>query len=148
MLGYRIVHEKWSHRLSASGNAGRWNSKGKFVIYTSASRALACLENIVHRSGEGLHGMFRVMVIEIPDAISFQEIKIKSLPKDWKSMLNFPVTRKTGDEWYSENKFALLKVPSSVISKESNFIINTHHSDFKKIKLKSVELFDFDLRLE
>jgi RES domain-containing protein len=51
---YRISLARWTTALTASGNAARWNSKGKFVIYTASSAALACLENVVYRSGEGM----------------------------------------------------------------------------------------------
>ena len=63
-------------KLIASGNPARWNSKGNYVIYTSTNRALACLENIVHRSGEGLENKFKILTIEIPDIIKKIKIKI------------------------------------------------------------------------
>ena len=58
MLVYRITKTMYADRLVASGGAARWNSRGQFVIYTAATRALACLENVVHRSGEGLTAIF------------------------------------------------------------------------------------------
>ena len=62
MLVYRIVLEKYAS-LYASGVEGRWNSSGAKVLYTASSRALACLENVVHRSGEGLNDLFRTLVM-------------------------------------------------------------------------------------
>ena len=60
----------------ASGKPARWNSKGNYVIYTSSSRSLTCLENVVHRSGEGLNNLFNVIVIEIPGKIKITKIKL------------------------------------------------------------------------
>src|SRR5713101_8129256 len=40
-----------AHDLSGKGaekTGGRWNRKGTAMVYASASRALACLETIVH----------------------------------------------------------------------------------------------------
>jgi len=145
---YRIVHKKWSRRLVASGNEARWNSAGQFVIYTSASRALACLENIVHRSGEGLSEIFRTMVIEIPAKISVEKIDRKKLPDDWKDIIRYPITQQLGDEWIRGIKTAVVQVPSSIIPEEFNYLINPSHRDFKKIKLKRVEEFRFDQRMK
>ena len=52
---FRITSTKWSTKLQASRYPAQWNSKGKFIIYASSSRALVSLENIVHRSSEGLN---------------------------------------------------------------------------------------------
>ena len=89
MQVYRITLAKWSTELVASGNPARWNSKGKFVIYTAATRALACLENVVHRSGEGLDSGFNVMVISIPPKIIIKEIALTELPDDWHNYLSY-----------------------------------------------------------
>ncbi len=147
MIVFRIVHERWSKELTASGNEARWNSKGNFVIYTSASRALACLENIVHRSGEGNSQIFKTMVIEIPDQLKCEEIFLKILMKNWKERKNFIHTQHLGNEWIRANTSAVLKIPSSIIPMEYNYILNTAHKDFKKIKLRGVENFIFDSRV-
>jgi RES domain-containing protein len=49
MLVYRIVHKKYTNTLFASGLAGRWNSEGKKVLYTSDSVSLAYLENMAQK---------------------------------------------------------------------------------------------------
>ncbi|MCY7408881.1 MAG: RES family NAD+ phosphorylase [Chitinophagales bacterium] len=147
MIVFRIVHEKWAKELTASGNEARWNSKGNFVIYTSASRALACLENIVHRSGEGDSRIFKTMVIEIPDYLKCDEIFLKKLMKNWKERKNFIHTQHLGNEWIRANTSAILKVPSSIIPEEHNYILNPAHKDFKKVKLRGVKKFNFDSRV-
>jgi RES domain-containing protein len=43
-----------AHDLSGKGvenSGGRWNRKGTAMVYTSSSRALACLETVVHLGG-------------------------------------------------------------------------------------------------
>ena len=145
---YRISIVKWTKKLTASGYAARWNSKGKYVIYTASSRALACLENIVHRSGEGLNDKFKVMLIKIPNDIKIEEIKIESLPKGWSNIENYSLTQKIGDEWIESSKTAVLKVPSAIVNMESNYLINPNHKEFNKIKLVGREDFKFDKRLK
>jgi RES domain-containing protein len=144
---YRIVHRKRSRSLLASGNEARWNSAGNYCIYTSGSRALSCLENIVHRSGEGLSEIFRVMVIEIPSATTIDVFDVRRLPDNWETLENYSITQRWGDEWLRKFSSPALKVPSAIIPQEFNYLINPLHRDFKKIKLKKVEAFQFDPRI-
>ena len=148
MKVYRISLRKWSKKLAASGYAARWNSKGSFVIYTASSRALACLENVVHRSGEGLNSHFKVMIIEIPAKVKVKTISIKKLPPNWYKFESYSITQKLGDNWLEKQQSAVLKVPSSVVPKEFNYLINPNHKDFKYIKLVSTEDFKFDPRIK
>jgi len=145
---YRITLKKWSKKLRASGFPGRWNSKGIFVIYTSNSRALASLENLVHRSGEGLNSLFATMIIDIPDELKIKEITQKKLPGNWFKYENYSSCQEIGDDWINEAKYPILKVPSSIIKKESNYLINPNHEDFNKIKIVKTEKFEFDPRLK
>ena len=146
MIVYRITTEKWCRNLLASGNTARWNTRGSFMIYTAGSRALACLENIVHRSGEMSGKVYKVMLIEIPANVEIQEIKKVSMHKDWKSLTNYSYCQEKGNQWLREGATAILKVPSVIIEEEFNYLINPQHSQFKKIKLADVEDFSFDAR--
>lgn len=147
MLVFRICHKKWSKSLKASGVAARWNSTGKYVIYTASSRALACLENIVHRSGLGSNELFRTVVIEVPTDISIIEVDIKTLPKDWIKSNTSSFCRKYGDRWIAQSKSCILKVPSAIIPFEYNYLLNTLHPEFPKIIIHHFENFRFDVRL-
>lgn len=147
MLVYRITLDKYSKKLVASGIAARWNSKGNYVIYTAASQALACLENIVHRSGEGLNKLFKVLIIEIADELQIEKVMLSKLRMNWTYYSNFPYTQSIGDAWIEKQTSPVLQVPSAIIPNESNFLFNQHHQDFKKIRIKKVEDFIFDPRL-
>lgn len=51
MIVYRLARQTFIHDLSGYGaekTGGRWNSKGRPVLYTAASRALAMVEVAVH----------------------------------------------------------------------------------------------------
>ncbi|MBD1431644.1 RES family NAD+ phosphorylase [Sphingobacterium sp. DN00404] len=148
MLVYRIVHKKYADTLFASGLAGRWNSEGKKVLYTSESISLAYLENMAHRRGFGFNTDFRVMVIEIPSKLPFPEVKLSDLPKNWRSFRNYNDCQKIGDDWFDESEFLYMKVPSAVVMENCNIVINTLHTHYKKVKLLDVLDFYPDSRLE
>lgn len=135
-------------KLFASGNPARWNSKDTKVVYTAESKALACLENVVHRNSRGLQKNFRQMNIEIPDEIKIGEIKITDLKTDWKEFMRMSYTQTIGDVWIKESKTAVLKVPSAIVPGDSNFLLNPGHKDFKKIKLLRTLPFQFDIRIK
>jgi len=148
MIVYRITLEKWADKLQASGYPARWNSKGNFVIYTAASRALACLENVVHRSGEGLNKLFKVMKIEIPDELDIEKVNVSTITENWQDYSNFPYTQEIGDTWVNRKSSLVLEVPSVIIPGEFNYLLNQNHFGFNKINLLSTEDFFFDPRLQ
>lgn len=148
MIVYRITTAKWASRLSASGYPARWNPKNVHVIYTAGSAALACLENLVHRSGEGLNALFRLIEIEIPDSISSKSIQTEDLPPDWHQMRGYTICQVIGKQWIEEQQACTMNVPSSIIPVEKNILINPHHPEFKKISIQDIKDFSFDKRLQ
>ena len=148
MLVYRITKAMYADRLVASGGAARWNSRGQFVIYTAATRALACLENVVHRGSEGLSSTFRVMVIDIPDTVRFETIDPQTLPEDWIDYQQYKTCQPLGGEWLNSNRSAVLRVPSAIIPNEWNYLLNPAHPDFSSIRLLQTEPFIFDPRIK
>jgi len=148
MQVFRIALTKYAGSLMASGRAARWNPNEVEVIYSAGSRSLACLENVVHRNQIGLNNSFQVMTIEIPDDIMIHTIELKKLPASWVEFENMPLTQAMGENWVKEGKSAILKVPSSIIPAEYNYLINPQHSDFKFIKLLKSESFVFDKRIK
>ena len=135
-------------KLVASGYPARWNSKDVKMIYTAQSRALACLENIVHRNSKGLQMNFRVMQISVPDDIMLTEIKETDLIPGWKEFNKMPYTQSLGDKWVLEAKSSILKVPSAIISGDANYLLNPEHRDYERIQLLNTEPFEFDERIK
>jgi RES domain-containing protein len=145
---YRICLTKYAGELVASGNPGRWNLRGQFVIYAAGSRALACLENVVHRSGEGLNSLFQVLRIEVPDELAVEEITQSQLPPDWQLPSAYARCQPLGAAWYGRQQAAVLRVPSSIIAHEHNYVLNTRHPDFSRIRIVAREDFTFDSRIK
>lgn len=149
MFVYNIRKAKYAKSLQASGVANRWNKNDEFVIYTGSSRALSTLELVVHRSAIRIDNSYKLLVIEIDckeDEVF--EVKKNKLPKNWQSVEAYPRLQEIGSDWYQELKYLVMKVPSSIIPKEFNYLINTKHPDFTtKVKIKEVEVYHWDDRL-
>ncbi len=147
MIAYRITLAKWAGQLTASGRAARWNSNGHFMTYAASTRALACLENMVHRRSIGADDLFRVTLIEIPDELKIKKIDKKGLPDNWQEYTNYAFCQVIGDTWLKGKATAVLRVPSAIIPEEYNYLINPQHPDFGRIKVHATESFGFDERL-
>ena len=147
---FRITHKKWSKQLTASGFPARWNSGGVYIVYTAESRALAYLESVVHRGLSDFSSPFILMEILIPDDLKIKEISTKDLPLGWNEIgdIGYRKCQPVGDNWIIKAETAILKVPSAIVVKESNYLFNPNHPDFNKIRIKSEEPFIFDDRIK
>lgn len=147
---FRITSRKWAGKLTASGFAARWNSNGVKVVYSAASRSLACLENVVHHNQKRLLQFFRVSVIYIPDDVSVEIINLSKLPAGWHVAREdgFERCRKYGDRWVENMNSAILCVPSAIVKNERNFLLNPSHPEFSQIRIVEKEPFFFDPRIK
>lgn len=148
MLVYRLCNPKYSNDLSGTGAAitgGRWNKKGRAVVYTSESAALALLEVVVN-----IPPMFQpnlnLLTIEVPENLLAEIIK-ENLFSNW---FKYPAPTnlaEIGEGFYKDNSILGIKVPSSVVSGNFNVILNPNCMEFSRVKIKSSEPFIFDPRL-
>lgn len=148
MQVYRITTEKWAGNLRGSGYAARWNSNGVFMAYTASSRALACLEMVVHLNSDRLKSAFKMSVVEISEEINIKTIKIEDLQEGWSDHNGYQGCQEIGNEWIQEFETCVMQVPSAVIKHEFNYLINPQHPDFSKLKIIEIEDFEFDLRIK
>lgn len=146
---YRISHKDYSIVLSSSGSSNRWNYEGEYVIYTGSSRSLSTLELIVHRNSIKKLPDYEMMILSIADEDNLMEqIPIKKLPANWRSFTSYFKLQKIGSAWYKKQSSLVLKVPSALIPKEYNYIINTKHPTFNtNVLLVRNEEYFFDERL-
>ena len=154
MKVFRIEREKYLETtlegIGAALTEGyRWNSLNTYLVYTAESRALATLEVSVHLDlSEDLPTDRHCVEIEIPDDITIFEINIGDLPDDWDSKPPILETQYIGDDFVKEKNAAVLKVPSSIVQQEFNYLINPNHPDSENISVISVNPFKFDSRLQ
>lgn len=147
MTVYKICHEKYAQRLTASGTANRWNRKDEYVIYTANSISLSTLEMIAHRSNIIASQRYKLLTIELDADVSVQTIKPDALPENWRTLEAYIELQEKGSQWYQKSESLVLKVPSAIVPQEFNYILNTNHPDFEKIKLVKVEDFTWDERI-
>jgi RES domain-containing protein len=137
MIVYRIGKTKYSNDLTGEGariNGGRWNHILTPCVYTSENRALALLE-------------YTVTAIEIPDD-GIEEVKQSDLPGDWKLVPAPASTKDFGTNLLKAAARPILKIPSTIILKECNFLLNPLHIDSRNFKIASVEDFVYDVRIK
>lgn len=149
MIVYRLVRKKYGFALSGEGAkkaGGRWNSLPLPVIYTSDSRSLCTAEVAVSLPIGILPNDYEMLMIEIPDDTLILEINLIDLPKGWRKFPYLQKTMQLGDQFMSENKYLVMKVPSAVVPGDSNYLINPRHPDFQKIKIIKTEPYEFDER--
>ncbi len=151
MTFYRLealTRSKSSQAFSGEGGlhyAGRWNSRGTRVVYTSSSAALACLETLAH-----MHTPRRLVerwlfTIEIPDRYVEE---LSTLPRGWNSEPAGPPSRAAGDQWIAAQSSVALLVPSVVIPLEQNALVNPRHPRFRLDWVKAPVRFRYDPRLQ
>ncbi|SDF76457.1 RES domain-containing protein [Dyadobacter soli] len=148
MLVFRIVHKLYANTLFASEMRGRWNSEGNKVIYAYETIPLALLENMVRRQGVGFNADFKVMFIEIPDDAAIEAVAESELEAGWRDPNDYSQCQPLGDGWFNAGKALALKVPSAVMPLAFNFVINTLHPDYARVKLVEVTDLVPDSRID
>ena len=141
MRVFRIERKKYLDTtlkgVGASRSEGfRWNSLNTFMVYTAESRALALLEIFVHLDAtEDLPQDRFIVEIDIPDTLLRQELSIDDLPVDLDQKPPTLSTQYIGDDFVHESNAAILKVPSSIIHQEYNYLINPMHPEAHNVRV-------------
>lgn len=133
----------------ASLSGGRWNDIGTAVVYCSESRALACLETVVHLNAGGLPFNRYLVEIEVPDDVwaSAETADASSLPVGWDAEPAGLTSIRFGSAWAAGLRSALMLVPSVIVPEEQNVLINPAHPDASRIKARKRRKWLYDPRL-
>jgi RES domain-containing protein len=148
MLVFRILHKKYGDALSCPGLEGRWNSAGKRVLYCSESIPLAFMESMIRRQGIGFNNDFHIAYIEIPDTAEIKILTVADLPKGWDNPHDYTHCQPLADKWYDSQESLVLQVPSATLSQCNNYVINSLHPDFSKVKLSGFTPLMPDARID
>jgi RES domain-containing protein len=147
MITYRLASENYALDLSGEGAAlygGRWNPAGLRTLYSAQHVSLAILEILV-RTLSGVRPQdYYLVILEMPDN-SINKIDSSSLKNNWK--VNIEYSQWIGEEFLKENESLVLQVPSAIVERENNFVINPFHKDFKKVRIIDHEPLMLDERL-
>ncbi len=123
---------------------GRWNSPGRRVIYASETFAGAMLEILVHATG-GIPKSQACVEIRIPLSLAVETLDTETIP-GW-DQPDSSVAKSFGDRWLADVRSPILVVPSVVVQRERNIVINPDHPDFHMIEAGKPELVRWDDRL-
>lgn len=149
MKVYRISRTKYADDLTGTGArmfGGRWNQKLIPCIYTSESRALALLEYTVNISIDEIPRALSVISFDIDEKNIF-EVEESELPGNWKRWPAPKQCQEFGSSLLLNPKISVIKIPSTIIPDEFNYLINPTSYQCK-IKILSIRDFVYDIRIK
>lgn len=147
---WRITSEEYAESAFSGKGAekygGRFNSTGTPVVYTSESLALATLEMLAKiNDRRRLAG--RVCIPATFDANRVIAYEAHDLPAGWNARPYGPASQTVGDEWIRAGESLVLRVPSVVVPKEHNYLINPAHSAIGEMEIGTPEPLEPDPRI-
>lgn len=133
----------------AKATGGRWNEPGIPMIYASGSRALACLETLVHLNAGGLPFNRYLVEIEVPEDIwqAAEVADASTLRVGWDAVPAGRASIEFGSQWVRQRRSALLIVPSVIVPEERNILINPEHPDCARLRARKVRKWLYDPRM-
>ncbi len=147
MISYRLAIAKYARDLSGEGAAifgGRWNPVGLRAVYTSQYISLSILEILARTQLNINPPDYQLITIDFPET-DVTLIKLPELKAGWKQHIEY--TQWIGEEFLKSNKSLALQVPSAVVERENNFLLNPLYKKYRNVKIVSVEPLDLDARL-
>ena len=93
---------------------------------------------------EELPDSYQLLEIEVPRGVRWQVLDTK-LSERWRE--SEEETRSIGDTWLASARTALLGVPSAIVPRTTNFLLNPAHPHAAPLSLVSVCRYPFDPRL-
>ncbi|HVC58759.1 MAG TPA: RES domain-containing protein [Acetobacteraceae bacterium] len=135
------AHPIWDG-AGAALHGGRWNPVGVPAIYAASSISLAMLERLVQRNK-----LARTFIVEavVPDDLALTDL-MDDPPSNWRA-LDSPTAMRSGGLWFAELRTALSRVPSAVIPREANYVINPAHPYAGRIQVMPPDPLVWDSRL-
>jgi RES domain-containing protein len=146
---WRITTSRFA-RTAFSGEGarlygGRWNPKGREVVYTAASQSLALLEMMVQ--DDPLRAQYLLIPAQLPDDLPEIRIDTDQLPEDWRTIGARDDLQSIGEAWLQGARTTVLSVPSAVVPAERNYLLNPRHPDFARILIGEPQSLETDMRL-
>lgn len=121
---------------------GRWNPAGMPAIYAAGSMSLAMLERLVQRNN-----LARMPIVEafVPDDLPIADL-LDDPPPNWRAV-DSPEAVAAGGAWLAGRTTAVLRVPSAIVPREANYVIDPAHPDAARIVVGAAEVLVWDPRL-
>ncbi len=137
--------------LSGAGariTGGRWNTRGTPMLYASTSRALACLETVVHLGGGVALPLNRYLVrIDIAPALwAARTVFDADQHVGWDALPAGRVSIAWGSAWAAQGGSLLAQVPSVIVPEEHNLLINPAHPQAAQLRVTKLRRWWYDPR--
>ena len=151
MLVYRVANIKYKEEtlsgVGAEKVGGRWNQIGTRAVYCSENISLALLEYYVHSQNlANFPKAILIAKINIPEEFEIKELT--DLPKRWNQYPYSSQTTKVFSSLAQSRDFFALKVPSTIVGLEYNYILNPLFKDFGQVEIIDFIELPFDERLK
>jgi RES domain-containing protein len=79
--------------------------------------------------------------------IDIDRVSVDDLPSDWREIGARQKLQAIGAQWARKGNAAVLAVPSAIVPRESNYLLNPLHPAFKRISIGKPSTVETDLRL-
>ena len=140
-----------AHDLAGKGaelSGGRWNRPGTAMVYTSTSRALACLETVVHLADHPLPLNRYLVQISVPASAWAAATRLQAADQvGWDAQPVGKASLDWGARWCKDQRTLLARVPSIVVPEEDNVLINPAHPAAVSVKAVKLRKWLYDARL-
>ena len=140
-----------AHDLAGKGaekSGGRWNRIGTPLVYASTTRALACLETVVHLAKKPLPLNRYLVRISVPAAAWSAAIELNPAALvGWDAEPAGKASLDWGANWTGSAASLLARVPSVIVPEEFNVLINPAHPEANGLRAVKVRKWLYDTRL-
>ena len=141
-----------SNHADPSGTGGllhgrRWHHRGRPVVYLAESPAGALVEALVHvqaASPAELPTNYELLEVALPEDASTVDVS-PQLDPSWREAPG--TTRAMGDAWLAAQSSLLLRVPSAVVGRSFNRLLNPLHAQAASCRVVSITRYPFDEQL-
>lgn len=153
MTIWRLVRAKYARVAYDGGgglvSAGRWHQAGRRIAYASEHAALAVLEKLVWTDDE-------VVLAEVPFVLApltldpeahLERLADEALPNGWDAANHTAGTREVGVRWLGAAERPVLSVPSVLVPRARNFLVNPLAEAFEELTTGEPVPFRWDPRL-
>ena len=152
---YRIAAETSKYSADdrsgagAKKSGGRWNHPDTAVLYAAPSRALTCLETLVHLAPAGSWPFNRYLVeITVPhESWVRRTLFDPAAHVGWDALPAGLASLNWGTEWARGMTTLIAEVPSVVVPEEPNYLINPEHPEMSDVFVRKVRRWNYDPRL-
>ena len=149
---YRLTKARYADTaFSGEGSIrydGRWHRRGIRIVYASDAPASALLEVIAHTEAHNrLQHDYVLFEVRLDPDEHLLTVGSDMLPDDWRAVPWPTSTQEIGMFWHEEQASVVLNVPSAVVPRQRNFLVNVAHPRFNELQIQEPEPFEIDSRL-